>query len=1647
MARFQSFRSRITLLISLLVASTLALWGYVTQIQPRRIAENQTTEFSLVEVSNLFSTELIKGASNQHAPSLADFDNDGDLDLVLLAMQSEGDYTLNLYQNEQANFTLAQTVSLIAGSKPKCECQATTIVDVNTDGWVDVMVTIEGVATLWLNENGLLSADPIWQSPQHARNVAIAWGDVDNDGDDDLALSDDEQVGLYKNVNGVLSADFVWESAEKSRVQRWADVNNDGWLDLISAEPAALHLNQNGSLTKNSVWTITEDNDVSDPYVHDTLLVEDFDGNGWLDFALYKAVDATVDEVSTMHNAIADEISIFHNADGLPATVASAKFRVDGSRYANFYSADIDNDNDFDLIISRESPIIFYNHDGHFDPIAAAINAHLPDALHIAFGDLDSNGSLDLITDGQNPAAYLSKQIDFSPLTDLDIDANGCQIELGDMNHDSHLELVVGDDATQLQLYQVVSETMLWESQPAPDLGTFGWVDIDNDGDLDLAATTGIYHNQNGTLGETPSTMLPSEARVIAWADINQDGWQDIFLHDNRTTLHMNEAGIINPAAAWQTHENAHDIQDGLALDDIDSDGDLDVTIAIRHPDDRDSDLLIFENDAGRLQSEPRQRLNGSAIHALDWADVDSDGDLDLAIADSGILKLFLMIDGQLTSTDWQTSVDDGTYQLEWIDIDNDGDVDLVEANRSPVRPHINLFANHNGTLSDQPQWETAFNELISDHDLGDLNRDGLLDMVIMRCQEKQPVGVYYGEGVHLPATDGGATLRIDRVGSADLNTHTSVLPITYTISHAGGQPFRAVQAFYSLNGSGDWQPAIATTDTITTDLKLDGTQATYTFNWDVDASHFFGSSDNVVVRIEALPAFKSSPRLGGITTPLGKVSGQTPPMRVSGSQVLVTQDGEPVEGAIVYRLAADSAETIATPLSNAIGKPLQTMANGLLEGRDTLRVGDQLVALHPISATQTYTLYHSSAIPTVAGLAMQPVEALGVQELTVSAENPLMLFNFDVSLEWDARSDLDFLNQLRSDIKRTSEILFDLSNGQVALGDVTIYHAQTNWQTADIVVYADNRHRPNASLGGIVDQPHNDTLKTGEEIVNAIVPGQIRIGAVWNRYGEPSGTIGEDWPRVLAHEIGHYAFFQLDNYLGRDPQTGQLDLIDCRGSVMTDSYRQDYTEFLSRSRNSIGYVWEDTCLNTLAELSTGRSDWETIRTFYPFLHEQLTTVDGPRTLPLAVTHVTIAPDDTQPMPLADEFFYLLDINGNSQFVPDASAYLIQTQGTITPTDDQVLPLGAPIGQLVQARGVKVGDLVCTYATEVAGCTTVQADDRRLTLAPRDGWQPEIDIRPATSSTLQITVTLEAPSTLSHLFVQLYPHGHLTQTLESSVVALDAVGDGVFSAEIDLPITIFSGHARVWSDANRAHESIVRFAWVPGWDGHHIIGWDGHHIIGWDGHHIVGWGTHTNNAWQAPVASPDGQVSILDLDNIYSRHGSVLLQSVDRSTLPSWLTPIGDVYRYIDDNTITHTIAIQFRYLERHMPLIDQDQLVIYFQAHDSQQWQPLPTTLDTIHNVAFARLMGNGLYALVATVEMPPFEVGWNLFSYPLNDPRSTAEALVSIAGDYTEIEQLDPFAGDPVNEGTTPTQLEFGQLYRIYITRPTTLYLTPPP
>ncbi|MEX1019022.1 MAG: DNRLRE domain-containing protein, partial [Litorilinea sp.] len=237
--------------------------------------------------------------------------------------------------------------------------------------------------------------------------------------------------------------------------------------------------------------------------------------------------------------------------------------------------------------------------------------------------------------------------------------------------------------------------------------------------------------------------------------------------------------------------------------------------------------------------------------------------------------------------------------------------------------------------------------------------------------------------------------------------------------------------------------------------------------------------------------------------------------------------------------------------------------ADGYLLDRDSILNGATLWARHHFTDVEHLqaTVYHTSGAPQVVGDAEFSAPPLGEMVLYVSPATPLMTFDIDMSTQWRVEDDPVYSAWLLENLQAASQYLYRYSNSQVALGKITINQDGAGWQAADIRLHAHNHMRPNAILGGVnpvpLPDPDNDQLPA--EITGEIVyyPGNVRIGAAWNRYNLPAPSagfpvdVGEDWAMVLAHEMGHYLLYLRDTYFRIGPDDTIVNVYSCVGSAM----------------------------------------------------------------------------------------------------------------------------------------------------------------------------------------------------------------------------------------------------------------------------------------------------------------------------------------------------------------------------------------------------------------------------------------------------------------------------------------------------------------
>lgn len=185
-----------------------------------------------------------------------DYDGDGDLDLYIANWSGQPN---KLLRNDGGSFT---DVSIASGTAGASSSTGATWVDYDNDGDLDLYVVNEDTNRLYRNDGVFpfvdVSAATHTNVPGTGRGAS--WGDFDNDGDLDLYVSDfagpdhllrQEACGVFADVTAMNGL----ASTTGNRGTAWADIDNDGDLDLYVARSGAnrLYLN-NGAAPSYHHW-------------------------------------------------------------------------------------------------------------------------------------------------------------------------------------------------------------------------------------------------------------------------------------------------------------------------------------------------------------------------------------------------------------------------------------------------------------------------------------------------------------------------------------------------------------------------------------------------------------------------------------------------------------------------------------------------------------------------------------------------------------------------------------------------------------------------------------------------------------------------------------------------------------------------------------------------------------------------------------------------------------------------------------------------------------------------------------------------------------------------------------------------------------------------------------------------------------------------------------------------------------------------------------------------------------------------------------------------------------------------------------------------------------------------------------------------
>ncbi len=346
-------------------------------------------------------TDIGAGLVGVRACSLAwgDYDNDGDLDLALAGSWRDETWHCEskVYRNDRGTFTDigAELMRVDAGS--------VTWADYDSDGDLDLVLTGRDgpsvVGGVYRNEDGAFTEISV--GLRAVMQSSLAWGDYDSDGDLDLALAgwtgNTAVTKVYRNDGGR----FTDIRARLVRVYgcslAWGDYDSDGDLDLAlagteyargpNAHVARIYRNEGGGafvdadVQLRAVWI-------------SSLAWGDYDLDGDLDLALagWDGGDAVT--------------AVYRNDAGSFSDIGAG---LTGVQNCSLAWGDYDNDGYFDLALAGEDGEdsrfagVYRNCGGGVFTLLDSGLTHVQDCS-LAWGDYDNDGNLDLAVGGSSSA-------------------------------------------------------------------------------------------------------------------------------------------------------------------------------------------------------------------------------------------------------------------------------------------------------------------------------------------------------------------------------------------------------------------------------------------------------------------------------------------------------------------------------------------------------------------------------------------------------------------------------------------------------------------------------------------------------------------------------------------------------------------------------------------------------------------------------------------------------------------------------------------------------------------------------------------------------------------------------------------------------------------------------------------------------------------------------------------------------------------------------------------------------------------------------------------------------------------------------------------------------------------------------------------
>jgi hypothetical protein len=616
----------------------------------------QSFEFSVIARFSEDTNVTLPGI-DEGAVIFGDYDNDSDLDILITGELNSGSSSTKLYRNTGGSFEEDTGNTLY-----NVDRSAASFGDYNNDGDMDIILTgFPASSRLYQNSGGNFSQDS-GSTLKGVSDSSVSFGDYDNDGDLDILITGDtgsiKIATLYLNTGGSFTEDTsVSLTGVFNSTGTFGDYDNDGDLDILIAgdtgstkltilyrnntpvanispsEPTSLSAIVSGQNVQLS-WSASSDPETITPAaLNYNLSMGSSPG----------ACDIMSPMSLPLSNGFRQIISKGH-IQGLTRTMkidqaGTYYWRVQaigtsfsGSSFSNEYSFTITDvapipGNSGALTGSTLNP---YTNEVTLNWVVASDAISLTSALEYRiYSSTSSYGD------------YAEAWEQFSTAISGWI-PNTNTVTISNLNESTqfYFAVIVRDESNNIAAYSPLEMNIFTHATdielPGVTYSSSAFFDYDNDGDLDIFISgdgsgyiSKLLKNTGGSFSEdNGSTFDGMYHGSSAFGDYDNDGDIDILITGLNggtkiSKLYKNTGGSFTE----DTGSTFTDVQDcSASFGDYDSDGDLDIIIA----GDTGSELIakVYKNTDSIFSED--STLLGIRYCSVSFGDYDNDGDLDI---------------------------------------------------------------------------------------------------------------------------------------------------------------------------------------------------------------------------------------------------------------------------------------------------------------------------------------------------------------------------------------------------------------------------------------------------------------------------------------------------------------------------------------------------------------------------------------------------------------------------------------------------------------------------------------------------------------------------------------------------------------------------------------------------------------------------------------------------------------------------------------------------------------------------------------------------------------------------------------------------------------------------------------------------------